>query len=76
MAKSTLLLVLLITMLCNSMFVHGRFMDDYETVVKEFKRSGCKIGCWSAFENCLNIDGSISGHLICLERKDGCLTHC
>ena len=76
MTKSTLLLVLLVTLMCNTIFIHGRFMYGYDTEVREFKRSGCQVGCWESFESCLNTDGTFSGHLICLETKDNCLTGC
>ena len=75
-AKSSLYLILLVTMLFAIMHANGRYMDDYTVQVKSFKRSACRIGCWGAFESCINADGTLSGHLICMERKDGCLTEC
>ena len=75
-AKSVLYLILLVTMLFAVMQVNGRYMDDYAVEATSFKRSACRLGCWDAFETCINTDGTISGHLICMQEKDGCLTEC
>lgn len=43
---------------------------------KEFKRGSCKNICWGEFESCLRIGTSLVEHLLCLEVKDKCYSHC
>ena len=39
-------------------------------------KSSCKYVCWGDFENCVKIDETKTGHLICLEARDGCTDEC
>ena len=75
MANQVISIVLLSIILCSMLSTtDGKTIKTTSADTSE--RSSCNKICWGIFENCLRIDDTLTGHLLCLEDRDRCTKDC